>query len=78
MPPSGVAFVRSARHPQHAPVDERRIGGVKTLCRRAAEERVMCIERILRNASFALATAAIILGVGYTIEVLPMVSALAR
>jgi hypothetical protein len=38
----------------------------------------MCIERIFRNAGFALASAAIILGLGYTIEVLPMVSALAR
>mgnify|MGYP003580743419 FL=1 len=38
----------------------------------------MCIERILRNASFAAGTAAIILGVGYTIEVLPMVSALGQ
>jgi hypothetical protein len=42
------------------------------------EESVMCIERIIRNAGFALATAAIILGVGYTIEVLPLVNALAR
>lgn len=38
----------------------------------------MCIERLLRNASFALASAAILLGLGYTIEVLPVVSALAR
>jgi hypothetical protein len=38
----------------------------------------MCIERLFRNASFVLATAAIILGVGYTIEVLPLVSALGR
>lgn len=38
----------------------------------------MCIERFIRNAGFALATAAIILGLGYTIEVLPVVSALAR
>jgi hypothetical protein len=35
----------------------------------------MSIERVLRNASFALASAAIILGLGYTIEVLPLVSA---
>jgi hypothetical protein len=38
----------------------------------------MCIERILRNISFALASAAIVLGLGYTIEVLPLVSVLAR
>lgn len=35
----------------------------------------MCIERIIRNAGFALASAAIILVLGYTIEVLPVVSA---
>jgi hypothetical protein len=35
----------------------------------------MCIERIIRNAGFALASAAILLVLGYTIEVLPMVSA---
>jgi hypothetical protein len=38
----------------------------------------MCIEKVVRNAGFALASAAIILGVGYTIEVLPLVSALAH
>jgi hypothetical protein len=38
----------------------------------------MSIERILRNASFAIASAVIILGLGYTIEVLPVLSALGR
>ena len=38
----------------------------------------MCVERILRNGSFVLATAAIILGLGYTIEVLPVLSALGQ
>lgn len=37
----------------------------------------MCIEidRLIRNAGFALATGAILLGIGYTFEVLPMVNA---
>jgi hypothetical protein len=38
----------------------------------------MCIERIIRNTGFALASATIILVLGYTIEVLPVVSALAH
>jgi len=38
----------------------------------------MCIERFVRNAGFALASFAIVLGVGYTLEYLPLVNALAR
>jgi hypothetical protein len=35
----------------------------------------MSIERVFRNAGFALASAAILFVLGYTIEVLPVVSA---
>lgn len=38
----------------------------------------MCIERIARNAGFALAAFAVVIGVGYTLEYLPVLSALAR
>jgi hypothetical protein len=43
--------------------------------RTAARRNVLSIERVIRNAGFALASAAIILVLGYTIEVLPVVSA---
>lgn len=67
MPRSGVAFVRVTRRAQDARIDNPHL------------ENVMCIEldRLLRNAGFALASAAILLGIGYTIEVLP-VTALAQ
>jgi hypothetical protein len=38
----------------------------------------MCIERAVRNFGFALASMAIVLVGGYTIEVLPLASALAQ
>ncbi len=38
----------------------------------------MCLERIVRNLGFALASFGVIAGVGYAIEYLPLVNALAR
>ena len=38
----------------------------------------MCIERIVRNAGFALAAFVVVIGVGYTLEYLPVVNALAH
>jgi hypothetical protein len=38
----------------------------------------MCIERFARNLGFALASLAVIIGVGATFEYLPVVNALAR
>ena len=38
----------------------------------------MCIERLARNAGFALAAFAVVIGVGYTLEYLPLVNSLAR
>jgi hypothetical protein len=38
----------------------------------------MCIERFARNFGFALAAGAIILGVGFTFEYLPVINSLAR
>jgi hypothetical protein len=66
MPHSGVAFVRGTGDAHDAPIDH------------PSRRNVMCIERILRNGSFALASAAILLGLGYTLEVLPVVSSLVR
>jgi hypothetical protein len=38
----------------------------------------MCIDRFFRNAGFALASFAIVVGVGYTLEYLPVLNVLAR
>jgi hypothetical protein len=38
----------------------------------------MCIERFVRNAGFAIASFAIVVGVGYTLEYLPVINLLAR
>ena len=38
----------------------------------------MCIERIVRNAGFALAALAIVADLGFTIEYQPVINALAR
>ena len=38
----------------------------------------MSIERVVRNFGFAVASLAVVLVGGYTIEVLPLVSALAQ
>jgi hypothetical protein len=38
----------------------------------------MCIEKYIRNLGFALAAIALVAGVGYTFEYLPVVNALAR
>ena len=34
----------------------------------------MCVEKLVRNVGFALAAGAILLGLGYTLEVLPVTS----
>ncbi len=39
---------------------------------------VMSIDKLLRSAGFALASFAVVAGVGYTIEYLPVVNVLAR
>lgn len=38
----------------------------------------MCFERLARNTGFALVSLAIVAGLGYTIEYLPLVNALAQ
>ena len=38
----------------------------------------MCIERIVRNAGFAIAAVAIVMALGFTIEYQPVINALAR
>jgi len=38
----------------------------------------MCIERIARNAGFAIAAIAIVTALGFTIEFQPVINALAR
>lgn len=38
----------------------------------------MCIERIARNAGFAIAAAAIVFALGFTIEHQPVINALAH
>jgi hypothetical protein len=41
-------------------------------------ENIMSIERLVRNAGFALAALAIVFAVGITIEYQPVINALAR
>jgi hypothetical protein len=38
----------------------------------------MCIERIVRNLGFAIASLAIVAVIGYTVEYQPVINALAR
>ena len=38
----------------------------------------MYIERFVRNVGFALAAAAVVLGLGFTFEYVPVINALAR
>ncbi len=38
----------------------------------------MCIERIVRNAGFAIAAVAIVMALGFTIEYQPVINALAH
>jgi hypothetical protein len=38
----------------------------------------MCIEKVVRNIGFALAALAIVIGLGATIEYLPVANTLAR
>jgi hypothetical protein len=42
------------------------------------EEAAMCIEKLVRNFGFALAAGAVIIGVGFTFEYLPVLNALAH
>lgn len=41
-------------------------------------ENVMCIEKVVRNFGFALASVAIVAVLGFTIEFQPVINALAR
>jgi hypothetical protein len=41
-------------------------------------ENIMSIERLVRNAGFALAAVAIVMALGLTIEYQPVINALAR
>ena len=38
----------------------------------------MCLERVLRNLGFAIASAAIVAGLGFILEFEPVLSSLAR
>jgi hypothetical protein len=68
MPVSGIAFVSSLRRPDDAhPARDH-------LKRRTT----MCIERIVRNAGFAIAAVAIVTALGFTIEFQPVINALAH
>jgi hypothetical protein len=68
MPHSGIAFVRGARGAHDAHL-------FFTILFR---EKVMCIEKYIRNLGFALAAVGVVFGAGYTLEYLPMVNALVR
>jgi hypothetical protein len=67
MPHSGITFVSRALRAQ--PVH---------MLLLTQERAVMCIDRFFRNAGFALASFAIVVGVGYTLEYLPVLNVLAR
>ena len=41
-------------------------------------ENIMSVERLVRNAGFALAAVAIVMALGLTIEYQPVINALAR
>jgi hypothetical protein len=70
MPVSGIAFVRFPREPDDA---------TQLLKHHPTSRRTtMSIERIARNAGFALAAAAIVFALGFTIEYQPVINALAR
>jgi hypothetical protein len=38
----------------------------------------MCIEKYVRNLGFALASFAVVIGVGFTLEYLPVLNVMAR
>jgi hypothetical protein len=69
MPVSGIAFVRPPVEP-----DDARPANQASLSRRTT----MCIERLARNAGFAIAAAAIVFVLGFTIEHQPVINALAH
>jgi hypothetical protein len=69
MPVSGITFVGSPREP-----DDVDPATQATHQRRTA----MSIERIARNAGFALAAVVIVFALGFTIEYQPVINALAR
>jgi hypothetical protein len=41
-------------------------------------EKIMCLDKIIRNFGFALASVAIVAVLGFTIEYQPVINALAR
>jgi hypothetical protein len=44
----------------------------------STREQLMSIARFVRNVAFAIAAGAVILGVGFTFEYLPLLDSLAR
>jgi len=68
MPHSGIAFVRRAHRAHDAYL----------FFNHLFREKVMCIEKYIRNLGFALAAIGVVFGVGYTFEYLPVVSVLAN
>jgi hypothetical protein len=69
MPVSGIAFVSSPAEPDDAFPATQGITSRRT---------TMCIEKLARNAGFALAAVAIVMALGFTIEYQPVINALAR
>jgi hypothetical protein len=70
MPYSGIAFVSARLRQQDA-------AHVLNHCSQLREQ-IMCIEKFARTLGFALAAVAVIIGVGFTFEYLPVVNVLAR
>jgi hypothetical protein len=68
MPVSGITFVGSRRGPDHAHPPNAS----------STRRTIMNIERIARNAGFALAAAAIVFALGFAIEHQPVINALAH
>jgi hypothetical protein len=68
MPHSGIAFVRREPRAHDALL-------VSTIYTGVA---VMCIEKLVRNLSFALAAFVVVAGLGATFEYQPVINALAR
>jgi hypothetical protein len=70
MPVSGIAFVARGLEPHDAAPGTQAVP--------TTGEKKMCIERLARNAGFALVAIAIVAALGFTIEYQPVLNALAR
>jgi hypothetical protein len=68
MPHSGIAFVRRGARAHDALLFSTISTGVA----------VVCIEKLVRNLSFALAAFVVVLGLSATFEYQPVINALAR